>query len=88
MPHTMDEVPQKLCSEKVKDHRSTSRVRSLAKRMNRLVATKKKTHLNITQKFLESNPHALRNFLEANPYAREDSKGYDCLKRSARGAAA
>jgi hypothetical protein len=37
MPHSRDEVPQKICSEKVKDHKSTSRDRSLAKRMIRLI---------------------------------------------------
>jgi hypothetical protein len=45
MPHTRDEVPLRICSEKVKNHGSTSRVRSLAKRMKRLIATKEKTHL-------------------------------------------
>jgi hypothetical protein len=78
MPQTRDEVPMRICSEKVKNQGSTPRVRSLARRVNRLIATKEKTHINITQKFMETNPHAHRNFLESNCYARKDSKG--CLK--------
>jgi hypothetical protein len=71
MPHSRDEVPLKICSEKVKNHGSTSRVRSLSQENERLVATKEKPHLKhhteisgnqtlmhktITQKFLEIKP--------------------------------
>jgi hypothetical protein len=59
MLHSRDEVPQKICSEKVKNHGSTSRVRSLGKRKKGLVATKEKSHLKTPHRnFWKSNPHA------------------------------
>jgi hypothetical protein len=56
MPHTRDEVPLRICSEKVKYHGSTSRVRSLAKRIIGLL----NHHQNFTQVYSENptNPHA------------------------------
>jgi len=83
--------------KKVKDHRSTSGVRSLAKRMNRLDATKKKTPFKHNTEISGIKPSCTQKFLgsktlmhseiskKQNPYAREDSKGYGCLKKSVRG---
>jgi hypothetical protein len=53
MPHIRDEEPLNICSEKVQDHGSTSRVRSLAKRILGLL----NLHQNFTQEH-STNPHA------------------------------
>jgi hypothetical protein len=53
MAHIRDEEPLNICSEKVQDRVSTSRVRSLAKRILGLL----NLHQNFTQEH-STNPHA------------------------------
>ena len=72
MPHTRDEVPLRICSEKVKNHGSTSRVRSLAKRMNRLIATKEKTHLKHHTEISGIKPSCTKKFPETKNLMQEE----------------
>ena len=57
MPYTRDEKPLSICSEKVQDHGSPSRVRSLTKRILGLFKPPPELHTS-TLKNTPQNPHA------------------------------
>jgi len=71
MPHIRGEVPLRICSKKVKYHGSTSRVRSLAKRIIGLFKTPPELHTSILK-----TPH------KPSCIKRIARRRNDCLKDS------